>query len=338
MARQVQDLLIEAVTVLVGPQWSVVRACQILGVPRSTFYHRRSREALTHRSWSRRDVRQPHALSPDEVDAVVQVLSDPDLVDRSVCQAYWAGFDAGRLSCSQSTFYRIARARDLVGDRRPCRARGSGPSRPKPVAAAGEVNQLWSWDISELRGPGRVRYHLFLAMDVYSRYPVGWRIENRASRGHAIEMFTDAFARRGLPQVLHSDNGAQMRSHELRDLLAGVVAASYSRPHVSNDNPFSEALFKTIKYDPAMPEHFDSIEHAREWMSDFLDRYSREHRHLGLHRHTPHDVFTGVAHHVRDTRQAHLDRLHTAYPSRYAKAPQAPQLPAPTGINLSKTG
>ena len=320
------------------PQRSIVRACTIMGVPRSTFYHRRARDPLAERCWSRRDTQQPHALTAEEIDAAVDVLSDPDLVDRSVCQAYWAGFDAGRLSCSQSTFYRIARARDLVGDRRPCRPSGTGSGRKKPVAGAGAVNQLWSWDISELRGPGRVRYHLFLAIDVYSRYPVGWRIEHHASRTHAVDMFTDAFGRCGLPDVLHSDNGAQMRSHDLRDLLDDVVVASYSRPHVSNDNPFSEALFKTIKYDPVMPELFDSIEHAREWMTEFLEAYSREHRHVGLNRYTPHDVFHGTAHHVRDARQARLDQLHAAHPARFGKAPRAPGLPEPTGINLSKTG
>jgi len=281
-------------------------------------------------------VRQPNALTAREVDAVLEVLTDPELSDSSVCQAYWAGFDAGRLSCSQSAFYRIARARDLVGDRRPCRPRGSGSGRKKPVVAAASVNQLWSWDISELRGPGRVRYHLFLALDVYSRYPVAWRIEHRAWHGHALQMFTDAFGRHGLPEVLHSDNGVQMRSHDLRDLLDGLVETSYSRPHVSDDNPFSEALFKTIKYDPGMPEKFDNIEHARTWMADFLDHYARQHRHVGLNRHTPHDVFTGTARRVRDARQARLDHLYAQHPGRYRTPPRAPQLPAPTGINLSK--
>lgn len=320
--------------------WPTTKACDLVGLPRSTFYHRRNRDPLVKRSasFSRQHATQPNALAPDEVEAVLHVLTDPQLSDRSVCQAYWVGFDAGRVSCSQSAFYRIARTRNLVGDRRPCRPRGTGTGRKKPVAAAAKMNQLWSWDISELRGPGRTRYHLFLAIDVYSRYPVGWRIEQHARRSHAVEMFTDAFGRCGLPDVLHADNGAQMRSHEMRDLLADVVTASYSRPHVSDDNPFSEALFKTIKYDVNMPERFDSIEHAREWMAHFLGRYSREHRHVGLNRHTPHDVFTGTAHRVHTARQNRLDELHTTNPGRYSTAPKAPPLPAPTGINMSKAG
>lgn len=279
---------------------------------------------------------QPHALNSEEVDAVLQVLTDPDLAEKSVCQAYWIGFDAGRLSCSQSTFYRVARTRDLVGDRRPCREHGTSGGRTKPVVSATKVNELWSWDISELRGPGRVRLQLFLAIDVYSRYPVAWRIEQRALHDHAVEMFTDAFGRYGLPQTLHADNGTQMRSNELRELLEDVVEASYSRPRVSNDNPFSEALFKTIKYDPSMPDQFDSIEDAREWMSAYLGRYSRDHRHVGLNRYTPHDVFHGRASKVRHARQARLNELYAAHPERYTKPPQAPRLPDPTGINLSK--
>jgi transposase InsO family protein len=320
--------------------WSTSAACRLLGVPRSTFYHRRGRGPLTERAWSfsRVHAHQPNALSSDETDAVVRVLTDPDLVDKSVCQAYWVGFDQGRVPCSQSTFYRIARTQEMVGDRRPCRPRGTGPGRPKPVASAGEVNQLWSWDISELRGPRRERYQLFLAMDVYSRYPVAWRIEQHARHEYAVEMFQDAFGRCGMPQVLHADNGTQMRSNELRDLLADIVTASYSRPNVSDDNPFSEALFKTIKYDLDMPEQFDSIEHARAWTARFVTRYAREHRHVGLNRHTPHDVFTGTAGKVRATRQARLNELHAAHPGRYTPAPEAPKLPAPTGINLSNTG
>lgn len=223
----------------------------------------------------------------------------------------------------------------MVGDRRNCRPAGTGTGRPKPVVAATAVNRLWSWDISELRGPGRIRYQLFLAIDVYSRYPVGWRIEQHARTAYAVEMFQNAFARHGMPQVLHADNGSQMRSHELADLLDGAVTASHSRPHVSDDNPFSEALFKTIKYDLAMPEHFDSIEHARRWMAQFLDEYAHHHRHAGLNRYTPHDVFTGTAHTVQAARQARLDQLHAAHPGRYAQAPKAPNLPPPTGINLS---
>lgn len=332
-------MLTEAATTLAEGGWSTVAACRVVGVPRSTFYHRRQRPPLTERtsSFSRAHAVQPNALSAAETEQVLAVLTDENLANKSVCQAYWDGFDAGRVPCSQRTFYRIADAHGMVGDRRNCRARGTGSGRAKPVAAATRVNQLWSWDISELRGPGRCKYHLFLAIDVYSRYPVAWRIEQHAHSPYAVQMFTDAFARHGMPQVLHADNGSQMRCDDMAELLNDTVTASHSRPYVSNDNPFSEALFKTIKYDLEMPEKFDSIEHARAWMTMFLDRYTREHRHVGLNRHTPHDVFTGTAHTVRAARQARLDQLHAANPGRYARPPKAPPPPAATGINLSKT-
>jgi len=277
-------------------------------------------------------------LDDQERAAVIAELTEEDHAELSVVQTYWRAFDAGRVAMSLSSFYRVARAEGLVGDRR----RGGhgsglkGSGRAKPVVAATGVNQLWSWDISELPGPGRRRFHLFLAIDVFSRYPVAWRVETTTSRGHAVDMFTHAFAQHGLPATLHSDNGAAMRSHDLADLLADTVTASFSRPHVSDDNPFSEALFKTIKYDLAMPDHFDDLEHARHWINAYLDGYARNHRHSGIGHYTPEQVFTGQAARAQAARQAHLDAYHQAHPERFRKPPKAPALPAPTGINLSK--
>lgn len=199
------------------------------------------------------------------------------------------------------------------------------------------MHDLWTWDISELKGPGRTRYQLYLVLDVYSRYPLTWRIEHRATRDHAVEMFTEAFTRYPTPAVLHADNGVQMRSHALADLLGEKVTASFSRPHVSDDNPFSEALFKTIKYDYAMPERFEGIEHARARMADFLERYAHQHHHAGLNRYTPAEVFFGTAATVRQARQSRLDAMYQAHPGRYRQPPIAPALPRATGINLSKT-
>lgn len=277
-------------------------------------------------------------MTQSERDQISDLLSRDEFADRSVDQVYWTCLDRGLIGCSRSTFYRVARAAQLVGDRRRGRhgAAARGPGRPAPVAAATRVHELWSWDISELRGPGRHRYQLLLAMDVYSRYPVGWSIVASATRNDAVALFRDAFARHGLPTTLHSDNGAQMRSQAMADLLADTVQASFSRPHVSDDNPFSEALFKTIKYDLDMPERFSSIDDARAWMATFLDRYATEHHHAGLSYYTPHQVFTGTVTEARTHRQHHLDRYYQAHPERFHQRPQAPSGPTPTGINLSK--
>ena len=318
--------------------WSLARACRVVGVPRSSFYHLRHPRVPHPAGRSRKHCHQPGALSDDERSQVLEVLLADQDSQLSVEQVYWRGLDAGLVGCSLSTFYRIARAHHLVGDRR--RGRHSDPAargrRPKPVVVAEGVNQLWSWDITELPGPGPQRFQLMLAIDVFSRYPVGYRVEASATRDHAVEMFTDAFARHGLPVVLHSDNGAQMRSTEMKNLLGEVVQASFSRPHVSDDNPFSEALFKTIKYDLAMPDQFDDLNHARAWVQQYLTGYATQHRHVGLAHHTPEQVFTGHYEQARLARQRTLDCYYAKHPERFSRPPTAPQLPALVGINLSK--
>lgn len=320
----------------------VSRACRLHAVARSTYY-RLSRgydhytpvaDPIPHR-----ERYQPSALSPQEQQQVLEVLDDLEWVDKSVVQAYWAAFDAGRVSCSQRQFYRIAAANGRVGDRRRGGHSG-GVSRPKPVVKAARPNQLWSWDITMLRGPNRQLYRLYLAIDVFSRYPVAWRVEPDETGRKAKEMFLDAFARHGAPKFLHADNGAAMRSKDLADELAKTpTSRSFSRPRVSNDNPFSESLFKTLKYDLAHPDRFDSIEHAREWTAEFLHRYATEHHHTGLGRYTPEQVYTRRAKNVRRARQRRLNRIAAAHPERFRRPPKAPPLPKVTGINhLSQTG
>lgn len=323
----------------------ITRACGLLGVARSTYY-RLSRGYHHYRPVTAPiaavERRQPAALSAAEREQVVAVLGEDDSIDLSVLQTYWRAFDSGKVHCSQRTFYRIAAAAHLVGDRR--RRRGAGTpavSRRRPVVAA--RGDLWSWDATALRGPGRDDwYKLLLVIDVFSRYPVAWRIDYHEDSARAVQMFAEAFDRHGAPRVLHADNGAVMRSQVL---LAAVAEAgtrsSFSRPRVSDDNPFSESLFKTIKYDLACPGRFDDIEHARRWTAGFLDRYAHEHRHSGLGFHTPASVFDGTAVEHRRRRQQRLDAIWTEHPERFHRRPAAPRLPVVTGINieyLSQTG
>ncbi len=217
-------------------------------------------------------------------------------------------------------------------------ANGGGCSRKVPKVAATAPGQLWSWDVTELKGPARQRYKLYLVIDVFSRYPVGWRIEHREDTAMAVDMFAIAFTRYGAPQVLHADNGAIMRSRDLLDALqAAQIEASFSRPRVSDDNPFSESLFKTIKYDLACPDRFDDIDHARAWTTAFLAGYAGEHRHSGLGWHTPASVFDGTAAHQRQHRQTLLNRQYLAHPQRFRRPPRAPEIPAIVGINHRRT-
>lgn len=318
---------------------TVTRACTLTGMARSTFYgidkgyrhYQPVAEPVPHT-----ERRQPAALTDAEKAQVIDALCEPAMLDRSVMQAYWTSLDEDKIACSQSTFYRLARAEKLVGDRRRGRHCGTSAPRAKPTATAGAPGDLWTWDITLLPGPRRSFFRLYLAIDVYSRYPVAWRIEPDETATKATEMFLDAFDRHGAPTLLHADNGAAMRSNELAAALEAVaVQRSFSRPRVSNDNPFSESLFKTIKYDLDHPARFDSIDHARQWTSDFLDRYATQHHHSALGYYTPEQVFTGTADQVRAARQQTLDRAAALHPIRYSAPPKAPALPTTTGINLS---
>lgn len=320
----------------------ITRACSLYGMATSTYYRlARGYEHYTPvaEPIPQRERHQPAALTDKEKQQVLDVLNDLELVDKSVVQAYWIAFDNKRISCSQRQFYRIAAAHGLTGDRR--RGKHSGGSgRPKPVVHARRPNQLWSWDITILRGPNRQLYRLYLVIDVYSRYPVAWRIEFDETGPKAKEMFLKAFARHGAPKFLHADNGSAMRSKNLSEELHDwPTSQTFSRPRVSNDNPFSESLFKTLKYDLAHPDRFESIEHARQWTAEFLHRYATEHRHSRLGRYTPEQVYTRQARNVRRARQRRLNRIAAAHPERFRKPPKAPPLPRSTGINhLSQTG
>lgn len=336
MAAATRAVLIETVTALAVAGMAVTVACVLVGVPRASYYRvvkgYRHYEPVAHPQPQAERV-QPAALSAAERHQVVDVLSMPEFTDLSVHQTYWRAFDSGLITCSERTFYRVAKTAKLVGDRR--RRKRSGPgTRATPRMQASGPGQLWSWDATELRGIGRQRFKLLLVIDVFSRFPVAWKIVPEENKKAAIAMFKDAFTRYGPPTMLHADNGAVMRSHDLLDALeeAGVIA-SFSRPRVSDDNPFSESLFKTVKYDLNCPERFEDIDHAREWTAGFLGRYAYEHRHSGLGCYTPASVFDGSFVEVQARRQALLDQAHAAHPERFRQPPKASAVPAIVGIN-----
>ena len=345
MVGTIPAVLTETITALAKIGIPIAAACTRVGLPRSTYYrlscgyqhYRPVTKPIPHGQR-----RQPAALTAAERAEILTVLSASEHEDKSVLQTYWAAFDAGQLACSQRTFYRVAGEHRLVGDRRRSRAHGSATGRT-PAVAATQVGDLWSWDITELRGPtNHDRYHLFLIIDVFSRYPVGWCIEYGQSKRRAVTLFTDAITTHGAPKIVHADNGSAMRARELIDTLQhnGVIV-SYSRPRVSDDNPFSESLFKTIKYDLACPDRFENIHHAHRWTEAFLHRYTTEHRHSGLGRYTPASVFHGTAGEIRRLRQETLNNYYAQHPERFRRPPTAPELPQPTGINthlLSQTG
>ena len=281
---------------------------------------------------------QPTRLTPREQRSILKVLTREEWAEESVAQVYWTAFDLGMLTMSLRTFYRYAADSGLVGDRRRRRQRRRSREKHGPIPVASRPGEVWSWDVTELRGPGNQRFRLYLVIDVYSRYPVAWRIEYREDRRLAVDMFATAFAQFGVPERIHSDNGGIMRSEVLIAALeAHEITRTYSRPRVSDDNPFSESLFRTVKYDLSCPEHFDSIQHAQEWTSEFLQHYATARRHSRMGWYTPHDLLHGTAIDVQAARQATLDRQYDANPGRFRNRPKAPTIPTLVGIKKTHT-
>lgn len=275
----------------------------------------------------------PSTLTPAERQAVLNVLHRDEYAEMSVAQVWARELDQGRYWCSQSTMYRILREAGESGERR---RQATHPSRAIPQLVARGPSQVWSWDITRLKTEQRgVFYHLYVIIDVYSRYVVGWHVAGGEDSMLARELIDDAIARnRVRPEVLHADRGSSMTSKPVAELLADLdVTRSYSRPRVSNDNPYSEAQFKTLKYCPAFPDRFASLEHAREFAAEFFAYYNHEHRHSGIGLHTPASVHYGTAGDVHDQRQATLDTAWRAHPDRFTRRPRPPALPDTVWIN-----
>lgn len=231
--------------------------------------------------------------------------------------------------------YRLLRARAQVRERR---AQARRPPLIKPELVAVAPNQVWSWDITRLAGPHKwTWFHLYVILDVYSRYAIGWLVAPRESDRLAEEFIAQAIYDHGVGAgqlTLHADRGSSMTSKTVSQLLADLgVLQSHSRPHQSNDNPFSEAQFKTLKYSPRFPKRFASIAAARTFIDAFFEHYNHHHRHAGIGLHTPADVHLGRDAAVRARRQAVLDAAYTARPERFRRPPSAPRVPEATWIN-----
>lgn len=260
----------------------------------------------------------------------------PEHTDLAVAQVWSRTLDEGRYLCSQSTMHRLLRANGENGERRRQRTH---PAKKKPELMATEPNQVWTWDISKLKGPARsIYYDLYVIIDIFSRYVPGWLVAEAESAELATDFLSEAVLVQGVDRgtlTIHADRGSSMRSKPVSQLLIDLgVARSHSRPHVSNDNPFSEAAFKTLKYCPAFPERFGSIEDARAFCAEFFDHYNHVHRHSGIALHTPASVHFGTATEIREQRQATLSAAYEANPLRFRhRPPAAPEIPNVAWIN-----
>lgn len=311
-------------------------ACAALAVPRSSFYRAQAAPQAPAEPEPASRPAPPRALSAAEKAQVREALNSARFQDQAPREVYATLLDEERYLCSISTMYRILAEHTEVRERR---NQLRHPPYQKPELLATGPNQVWSWDITKLRGPSKgIYYYLYVIIDIYSRYVVGWLIAEVESAELAEQLIAETCAKQGVQRAqltIHADNGSPMIAKTVAILLADLgVAKSHSRPHVSNDNPYSEAQFKTLKYRPDYPDRFASVAAARQWARRFFAWYNAEHHHTGLGLLTPAVVHTGQAETVRQKRQAVLRHAYLAHPERFVQGqPQPAELPAAVWIN-----
>ena len=313
----------------------ILPACEALGLPRATFY----RQTRPRFGPLKRRAR-PRALTPEEEAEVLAVLHAPRFADLAPAEVYATLLDEKRYLCSERTMYRLLAKNAEVRERR---NQLRHPNHPVPVVHAEKPNELWSWDITKLHGPAKWTYfYLYVLMDVFSRYVVGWMVAHRESATLAQKLIATTCKRQGIVPgqlTVHADRGTSMTSKPVAFLLADLgVTKTHSRPHVSNDNPYSEAAFKTLKYRSDFPDKFGSIEDARGFCGDFFPWYNDEHHHFGLELLTPADVHLGRAGARLAARGTVLDAAFAAHPERFVRGRPSPgELPNAVWINKPAT-
>lgn len=326
MIREVEEL---------AQQVGLRRACEVLGVARSQVYRARQAAQSAKPGLAERPSPQ-RALSLEERETVRETLNSPRFQDCAPREVYATLLDEGRYLCHRRTMYRILDEHQEVRERR---NQLCHPNYVKPELLATRPNELWSWDITRLLGPTKWTYfYLYVILDVFSRYVVGWMVALQESAALAKVLIAETCRRQGIQPgqlTVHADRGQAMTSKTLAMLLADLgVTKTHSRPHVSNDNPYSEAQFKTLKYRPDYPGRFGSLPDARAWGREFFNWYNYEHHHTGIGLLTPADVHSGRAEQVRKLRQQVLQSAYEQHPERFVKGPSIPHsLPVAVWIN-----
>ncbi len=310
----------------------VRRAANISGVSRAGHY----RSMQPPRFGPRRPRRTPvNALSPEQTAKVLAVLRSEEFCESAPAQVWARLLDRGMYLCSIATMYRVLRVVGEVGDRRRQRTH---PATKKPELLAERPLQVWSWDITKLRSPTRGKYfELYVIIDIYSRFVVGWTVAERESGRLAKAFIARAYRSQNVKPgdlTLHSDRGASMTSKTVAQLLVDLgVDRSHSRPHTSNDNPYSEAAFKTLKYCPAFPDRFDNIQAARRFCTRFFEYYNHQHYHSGIALLTPATVHNGRVATVQAARAHVLEAAYAAHPERFSHRPHPLHMPTQAWIN-----
>ena len=316
-----------------APALGITTTLGALGLSRASYYRRGKVRPPAVKKTS------PRALSTTERDTVLQVLHEPRFVDLAPAQVYATLLDETRYVCSERTMYRV------LADNKEVRERRDQLRHPKyaaPELLATAPNQVWSWDITKLLGPTTWSYfYLYVIIDIFSRYVVGWLVADGESKVLASKLIDATCSRQNIQPgqlTLHADRGSSMRSKAVALLLSDLgVTKTHSRPHVSDDNPFSEAHFKTLKYRPDFPERFGCIEDSRAHCRDFFSWYNTEHHHSGIALHTPHVVHHGLVPPKDALRQHALLEAFQAHPERFPHGPpKPPQLAPAVWINKPK--
>ncbi|WP_415136334.1 IS3 family transposase [Microbacterium sp.] len=313
--------LMTAYAELAGAGVPTRHAAELTGVPRATWARAVARAQRPEPAALGRPA-PVNKLTGLERAAVLAVLNSEEFVDKPPLQVYAILLERGQYVGSVSTMYRVLAENQQVRERRRL---ASHPPRKIPELIATSPGQVYSWDITKLAGPVKGTYYdAYVMIDIFSRYIVGAIVHACEDGALAKEMMLDAFGIHGTPEVVHSDGGPSMTSKTVTTLLADLgVTKSRSRPHVSNDNPYSESLFKTMKYLPLFPDRFDDLAHARRFMDEFVHAYNHHHRHTGIGMHTPADVHYGHADQIDQNRDAALDAARRAHPERFGTRAQA---------------
>lgn len=322
-----------------APHVGVARACSALGVPRSSLYRDRAQAQEPAPQPSGDRPTPSRALSHQERAKVIEVFNSEPFQDAPPRQVWARLLDLGTYLCSWRTMYRILSEHGQVRERR---NQLQHPTYKQPELLARRPNELWSWDITKLRGPASWTYfYLYVILDVFSRYAVGWMVARQESAALARDLIEASCQKQEIDPdqlTVHADRGPAMQSKTVALLLSDLgVTKSHSRPHVSNDNPYSEAQFKTMKYRPDYPDRFGCLEDARAWARDFFGWYNFQHHHTGLGLMTPAMVHYGQALQVQAERQQVLDSAFAVHPERFVRGlPTAPALPEAVWINKPK--
>lgn len=323
---------------IIAPDVGVKPACEAFGISRAGLYRRR---AISNRAICvpQRRPAPPRALSPEEREEVLDILHSERFQDKAPHEVYATLLDEGDYHCSIRTMYRILGENFEVKERR---NQLRHPDYKKPELLATAPNQVWSWDITKLLGPVKWTYfYLYVILDIFSRYVVGWMVASCESAELAKRLITESCEKQGIQKgqlTIHADRGSSMKSKPVAFLLSDLgITKTHSRPHTSDDNPYSEAQFKTLKYRPDFPERFGSIEDARAFCQTFFHWYNQEHRHTGISLLTPEMVHYGRADMIIQSRQNVLTAAYEAHPERFVrKMPLHKLLPEAAWINPPK--